>query len=276
MKKQPHKQINRLGLCALILLHSATVLSQPKLSSSEREKLILQLKSIVRQDSFATETIRDLHDLQKQQQSPKMEALDACLMGLTSFMQGKFKPAGKELTKAKRNPHVQDIVEFVLGGTDLLDQIVKECQRYRGMSKCNNCGGYGFKCCKLCEGIGRVRCTDVIVSKRISFFCGGTGKVGGLGWLNNLRGKRPSSFDIPPKCSECKGGGWEVCYKCKGIGIEECPSCHPIADRILQAEDYDKIDELSGVMGYLKGGGIDFFLGNFQAPLVFNEPDQKE
>ena len=92
MKRQTHKKISLLGLglYVLILLHSATVLSQPTQSLSEQKERIDKLKSIVRQDPLATQAIDELHKLQKQQQAEKIEALDACLEGLTSFMQGRF------------------------------------------------------------------------------------------------------------------------------------------------------------------------------------------
>jgi len=265
MKKQPHKQISRLGLCTLILLYSSTVLSQSTLSLSERKE---QLKSTARQDPLATQAIKELHGLQKQQKAKKMEALEALVVGLTSFRQSQFIKAGKELKKAMRNPYLQNIVEFVLPDTDLLDRIIKECQRYDSVSKCKPCTGFGFECCPGCGGIGRDICTTK--------FCGGTGKVNGLMWLKSQRGKQPSNFNQPDDCFNCRSSGWQVCEACDGKGIDLCKSCHRPADNILLAEDYGKIEKLLGVIGYLKGGGIDFFLGDFKTPLVFNEPDQKE
>ena len=100
MKRQTHKKISLLGLglYVLILLHSATVLSQPTQSSSEQKERIDKLKSIVRQDPLATQAIDELHKLQKQRQAEKIEALEACLEGLTSFMQGANSPPGNVLT----------------------------------------------------------------------------------------------------------------------------------------------------------------------------------
>jgi len=252
---------------AAITMICSSVLSIGSTSSElNLDEEVDRLIEIVIQNPMATKEIDELGRLQRQKKQQVQNALNSLINGMSAFKEGRFKVASQELDKANRCTFVKDVAKSFLPNPNLLNKIIAECSQYQSKTLCRECNGSGIECCPTCSGIGVLPCLQ----------CTGTGKQVNPNIFNRQRGRRSlSNFQQSESCKNCGGLGCIPCPLCDGQAILLCKRCHKEVGGLLNVEDYDAIETLLDVIGYLNNGGIDFISENALKPLLMTIQVQK-
>ena len=142
--------------------------------------------------------------------------------------------------------------------------------RRQAAAPCGACHGFGYRACKNCDGVGKVKCNakgcevGVVAPEQIGLAAGKALPKQGVFDRSPIKGPTLGDVTIkmPRDCTTCKGQGETACSACKGKAVIACPYCKGSGNNIncvrcggsgLDNFNKDSLCTLCKGDGYYKG-----------------------